>query len=134
MPVGKIAEGNLPSQRMLKTMDKFIASKGLDASMGSRPGEVVGEAGGSGIEEVNFKEQLQRRHEWTGQRVRAGQRGGWMDPDSKLVRTLEHKEPVLDGIAEMAVKDWGVLESDVLSEAKQQGMDMLWYAAWGRKK
>lgn len=47
---------------------------------------------------------------------------------------LKHKEPVLDGIAEVAVKDWGVLESDVLSEAGQRGIDIFWYSAWGRKK
>ena len=130
MPVGRIAEGDLPSQRMFKTMGNFIASKGLDTSMGPRLGEMVEEAGGSNIEEVDFKEGTSRLGRGC---VQATEEDGWIQIRS-LCGLLQNIGQGLDDDTEMAAKDWVALEQDVVKEAEQQGFDMFWYAAWGRKR
>lgn len=130
MPVGKIVDGDLPSQRMFKKMGNFIASKGLDTSMGPRLGEMVNDAGGSSIEDVSAREGTSRLGRGCAQ---ATEEDGWIQIRS-LCGILKSIEQGLDQDTEIAAKHWIALEQDVFKEAEQHGFDMFWYAAWVRKK
>ena len=122
MPVGEIEEGDLPSQKMFKTIGNFLKSVGMSPAMGKNVGELLV---GAGVVEVQRTEGPSRLGKGT--KLEAAS-------DVQLVGLQKTFQAALEKMPNppIAVEAWAKMGENMRGEAEERGVDMPWFAAWGK--
>ncbi|ETN45590.1 uncharacterized protein HMPREF1541_09422 [Cyphellophora europaea CBS 101466] len=124
MPAEKMLESDKPSARLFKTMGAFLVRAGMDASQGARVAEILQTAAGDTMTGFGSKERP----------IRIG-KGSQLEKSSwdwlRGFTTVASPGLVKTGMATQQQMD--KLTLDVMKQAQEEGFDLSWFAAWGRK-
>ncbi|EOD43072.1 putative methyltransferase protein [Neofusicoccum parvum UCRNP2] len=127
LPTGAVDPADPPSARFLKTMGNAMPSMRLNTSIGTRLDDLLREAGG--LEAVQTSRAT----------VRLGRGAG-----SPLLEEMGYEElEKMGALVTMAVEKLGYgvftkeelqgLLGELREEARREGVELEWYAAWARK-
>ena len=129
MPTGKeIEEGDKASVKLFKVMGRFLEGVGLKPDMSPDLERLVREAGGKGWVDVSFREGTSRQGK--------GASGELYETGFVQMRGLGNAmKTALEKMKDppISLEDWPKLNDEVLKETLEEGVDMYWSVAWGRK-
>lgn len=126
MQTGPLEANDRPSTKLWKIVGNFLSEHGMDATSGQHVDELLRKAGAKTL--TNFGAKAAAGRFGKGSMVEE-QSWDWLRGQfSVLGPALARMEKPL--ISEEA---WKQLKVDVLQEAKNEGFDLPWYAAWAQK-
>lgn len=127
MPVASIHASDAPSTMVFKAIGLCLAGAGLDATIGSQLSNIIQDAGG--LEELDCKKEA----------VRLGYGAAVHLVEAGLIQVRGLGNALTSAVNGM--KDPPIASVELsngilplfLEEASLKGIDMVWYASWGRK-